>query len=167
MAGRVYVTVIGSSRASEWEMEAAEEVGRLVAERGGVLVTGGRGGVMLAAARGAKSAGGLTVGVLPGTSRAEANPYIDVALPTGLGHARNAVNVLAGDVVVAVGGGAGTLSEIGLALAYGRPVVALEGPGVAGMLAGKEVGGVRVYAAATPREAVELAFRLATGGAIP
>lgn len=161
MVCRVYVTVIGSSAANRWELDAAYTVGKLLAERGAVLVCGGRGGVMEAAAKGAKEAGGLTVGILPGTERREANPYIDVAIPTGLGHARNAVNVLAGDAVIAVGGGPGTLSEIGLALAYGRPVVALRGPGAAGLLAGRELGGARVYAAGTPVEAVEAAVRLA------
>ncbi len=164
MPVRVYVTVIGSSAATPWEAEAAYRVGFLLARRGAVVVTGGRGGVMEAASRGAKEAGGFTLGILPGTSRREANPYVDVAVPTGLGHARNAVNVLAGDAVIAVGGGPGTLSEIGLALAYGRPVVALRGPGAAGLLAGREVGGLRVYAAGTPEEAVSKALSLAGMG---
>jgi len=140
----------------------AEEVGRLVALRGCVLVTGGRGGVMEAACRGAKGAGGLTVGILPGESRDEANPYVDIAIPTGLGNARNALTVLAGDAVIVVGGGAGTLSEVGLALAYGKPVVALRtSGGVAELVAGRRIGGRLVASADTPEEAVELALRMA------
>jgi len=160
---RVYVTVIGGSgERDERVLKAAEEVGTLIAKKGAVLVCGGRGGVMEAAARGAKKAGGLTVGILPGFSRREANPYIDVAIPTGLSHARNAVNVLAGDAVIVIGGGVGTLSEVGLALAYGKPVVAMRGTGgVADMLSGKTIGNFKVHAADEPREAVELALKLA------
>jgi len=159
---RVYITVIGGSRVEDPRvLEAAEKVGRLVAEKGAILVCGGRGGVMEAAARGAKKAGGLTVGILPGQTRAEANPYIDVAIPTGLSWARNAVNVLAGDAVIVIGGAAGTLSEIGLALAYQKPVIALKGTGgVADMLVEQEVNGYKVHSACTPEEAVEKALEL-------
>jgi uncharacterized protein (TIGR00725 family) len=104
---------------------AAAEVGRLLAERGAVLVCGGRGGAMAAACRGAKEAGGLTVGILPGSDRSEANPFVDVVLPTGLGEARNALVVGAADIVIAVGGGYGTLSEIALALKAGKRVIGL------------------------------------------
>jgi uncharacterized protein (TIGR00725 family) len=100
-------------------------VGRLLAERGAVLVCGGLGGTMEAACRGAKQAGGTTVGLLPGESRSDANRFVDVAIPTGLGEARNALVVRASDVVVAVGGGYGTLSEIALALRAGKRVVGL------------------------------------------
>jgi uncharacterized protein (TIGR00725 family) len=100
-------------------------VGRLLAERGAVLVCGGLGGTMEAACRGAKQAGGTTVGLLPGGSRSEANRFVDVAIPTGLGEARNALVVRAADAVVAVGGGYGTLSEIALALRAGKRVVGL------------------------------------------
>ena len=103
----------------------AAEVGRLVAERGAVLVCGGLGGAMEAACRGAKQAGGVTVGILPGSDRSDANPYLDVALPTGLGEARNALVVRAADAVIAIGGGYGTLSEIALALKAGKPVIGL------------------------------------------
>ena len=161
---KVYITVIGGSgERDERVLKTAEDVGVLIAEKGAVLVCGGRGGVMEAVARGAKKAGGLTVGILPGLSRREANPYIDVAIPTGLSHARNAVNVLAGDAVIVIGGGAGTLSEVGLALAYGKPVVVVRGTGgVADLLSGKMIGDSRVYTADGPREAVELALRLAS-----
>ena len=104
---------------------AAAEVGRLIAERGAVLVCGGRGGAMEAACRGAKEVGGLTVGILPGPDRSEANPFVDVVLPTGLGEARNALVVGAADVVIAIGGGYGTLSEIALALKVGKRVIGL------------------------------------------
>jgi uncharacterized protein (TIGR00725 family) len=106
-------------------VEVAAEVGRLVAERGAVLVCGGLGGAMESACRGAKEGGGLTVGILPGADRSAANPFVDVALPTGLGEARNALVVRAADVVIAIGGGYGTLSEIALALKAGKPVVGL------------------------------------------
>jgi uncharacterized protein (TIGR00725 family) len=105
---------------------AAEPIGRLVAERGAVLVCGGLGGAMEAACRGAKQAGGTTVGILAGIDREDANPYVDIALPTGLGQARNAVVVRAADAVIAVGGGYGTLSEIALALRHGKPVIGVD-----------------------------------------
>jgi uncharacterized protein (TIGR00725 family) len=119
------VSVIGSGVENE---AAAEEVGRLLAERGVTVVCGGLGEVMAAAARGAKSAGGTTIGVLPGTSRREANEWIDHAVATGIGHARNLAVAASGDGVIAVGGKFGTLTEIGFALMLGRPVVVL-GPG--------------------------------------
>jgi hypothetical protein len=139
----VQVSVVGSGVEHE---ERAEEVGRLLAERGCTVVCGGLGEVMAAAARGAKSAGGTTIGILPGTSRAGANEWIDHVVVTGLGHARNALVAASGDAVLAVGGSHGTLTEIGFALVYGRPVVILE-PGL-------EVEGVP--RAKTPAEAVEL-----------
>ena len=141
------VSVIGSG--SEHESRA-EEVGRLLAERGCKLVCGGRGEVMAAAARGAKSAGGTTIGILPGTSRADANEWIDHAVATGIGHARNLAVVASGDAVIAVGGRYGTLAEIGFALTLGRRVVILE--------PGWEVDGA--LRARTPREAVGLALGL-------
>jgi uncharacterized protein (TIGR00725 family) len=120
------VAVVGpGDGASAEELEAAEEVGRLLAENGAVLVCGGLGGVMEAACRGARSAGGLTLGILPGRDRRDANPHVEVAVPTGLGEARNALVVRAADAVVAIGGAYGTLSEIALALKTGTPVVGL------------------------------------------
>jgi uncharacterized protein (TIGR00725 family) len=104
---------------------AAESVGRELAARGAVIVCGGLGGAMEAACRGAKGAGGTTLGLLPGLDRRDANPYVDVAVPTGLGEARNALVVRAADALIAVGGGYGTLSEIGLALRTGKRVVGL------------------------------------------
>jgi uncharacterized protein (TIGR00725 family) len=97
-----------------------------VAERGAVLVCGGLGGAMEAACRGARAAGGTTVGILPGSERADANPYVDIALPTGLGEGRNALVVRTADALIAVGGGYGTLSEIALALRHGKPVIGVD-----------------------------------------
>jgi uncharacterized protein (TIGR00725 family) len=138
----IQVSVIGSGVEHE---ARAEEVGRILAERSCTVVCGGRGEVMAAAARGAKSAGGTTIGIVPGTSRADANDWIDHVVVTGLGHARNAVVAASGDGVIAVGGSYGTLTEIGFARIFGRPVVILE-PGL-------EVEGIR--RAATPAEAVD------------
>jgi len=141
----VQVAVIGSGAEHE---RRPEEVGRLLAERGCTVVTGGLGSVMAAAARGAKSAGGVTIGVLPGESRRDANEWIDHAVVTGVGHARNLAVVASGDAVIAVGGQWGTLAEIGFANVLGRPVVILE-PGL-------ELDGPA--RAASPAEAVELAL---------
>ncbi len=122
-----YISVIGGGRCGPVEYALAEEVGRLVAREGATLICGGLAGAMEAAARGAKEAGGTTIGILPGHDRTAANPYLDHALTTGMGHARNLAVVSSGDAVIAVGGGYGTLSEIGLAAAIGRPVVVLGG----------------------------------------
>ena len=122
---RPYVAVVGPGEASREELELAEAVGRAVAERGAVVVCGGLGGAMEAACRGAKDAAGTTVGILPGSDRAAANEFVDVAIATGLGEARNALVVRAADVLIAVGGSWGTLSEIALALRTGRRVVGL------------------------------------------
>jgi len=120
-----YVAVVGAASASADEERIAEEVGRLLAERGVVVVTGGLGGVMAAACRGARQAGGRTLGLLPGDDRSHANPFLDVAVPTGMGEARNALVARTADAVIAVGGEFGTLSEIALALKLGRTVVAI------------------------------------------
>ena len=141
----IQVSIIGSGA----EREAnAEEVGRLLAERGAAVVTGGLGEVMAAASRGAKGAGGTTIGILPGESRAQANEWVDHAVVTGIGHARNLAVVASGDAVIAVGGQYGTLAEIGFALTLGRTVVVLE--------PGWEVEGT--LRATTPGEAVDLAL---------
>ncbi len=123
---RITVGVIGESQLSDPAHQGlAEEVGRLIAAAGYTLVCGGLTGVMEAACRGAKAAGGQTVGILPGMERGEANPYVDIAIPTGLGQMRNAVIALTADIVIAIGGGFGTLSEIGHALRYGKAVIGL------------------------------------------
>jgi hypothetical protein len=129
--------VIGSGVENE---HAAEEVGRLLAERGVTLVCGGRGEVMAAAARGAKAAGGTTIGILPGSSRREANEWIDHVVVTGMGHARNLAVAASGDGVIAVGGAYGTLTEIGFAVILGRPVVVLDGPQVEGVARAASAG---------------------------
>ena len=119
------VAVVGGSTCTGTEAEWAAAVGRLVAERGAILVCGGLGGVMEAAARGAKQAGGLTIGILPGDDPGAANPHIDVAIATGMGEMRNALIVRAAGAVIAIGGGWGTLSEIALARRIETPVVGL------------------------------------------
>jgi uncharacterized protein (TIGR00725 family) len=123
---RLHVAVIGPSDADEPTRARAEAAGAAVARHDAVLVCGGLGGVMEAACRGARTAGGTSIGILPGTDRAAANPFVDVAVPTGLGEARNALVVRCADAVVAIGGGYGTLSEIALALRDGKPVVGLD-----------------------------------------
>ncbi len=120
------IAVVGSGEATAQEEAWAYEVGRRLAEAGAVVLCGGRGGVMEAACRGAAEVGGLTVGILPGDDHREANPYVRLPLPTGLGEARNALVVRAAHAVIAIGGEFGTLSEIALALKWGIPVVGLE-----------------------------------------
>jgi uncharacterized protein (TIGR00725 family) len=123
----LYIAVVGSGgRVDAAHRRMAEEVGRAVADAGAVLVCGGLDGVMEAACRGAHAGGGLTVGILPGVERTEANSHVDIAIPTGMGEARNALVVRAADAVVAVAGEYGTLSEIALALRAGTPVVGLD-----------------------------------------
>ncbi len=144
------VGVIGGSEVSSDLYNAAEVIGREIAKRQAVLITGGLAGVMEAAAKGAKSVGGFTVGVLPGFSPQDANPYIDLPLVTGLSEARNIIIVRTADVLVAVGRGFGTLSEIAFALKLQKPIIALETWDVADAL-------IRVW---TPQDAVERAFAL-------
>jgi len=144
----VQVSVIGSGVEHE---DRAEEVGRLLAEGGATVVTGGLGEVMAAASRGAKDARGTTIGILPGETRAGANPWLDYVVVTGIGHGRNLAVVASGDAVIAVGGRYGTLAEIGFALTLGRPVIVLE--------PGWEIEGTQ--RAQTPAEAVEFALAAA------
>jgi uncharacterized protein (TIGR00725 family) len=147
---RPYVAVIGSGVATDELYEKAREVGRLVAERGGTIVCGGLSGVMEAAARGATEAGGTAIGILPDEDRGRANPHLNYSVATGVGQARNLAVVCSGDVVIAVGGEYGTLSEIGLARKVGRPVVVLEGWDL----------GDHVSVAPSPLAAVEAALEL-------
>jgi uncharacterized protein (TIGR00725 family) len=161
----MFLAVVGSASCDAETAALAEEVGREIARRGAVLICGGRGGVMEAACRGARSAGGTTVGILPGTDRSQANPYVDIPIVTGLGEARNALVVRSADAVIAVSGGYGTLSEIALALKMGRPVVGLRSwelgrasPAGAG---DQPLGGL--LTAASPAEAVESAVALGQG----
>jgi uncharacterized protein (TIGR00725 family) len=159
-AGRPYVAVVGAGRASAEEARTAEEVGRLLGSAGAVVVCGGLGGVMEAVCRGARSAGGKTVGILPGSRREDANAYVDVAIATGLGEARNALVVRAVDAVVAIGGEFGTLSEIALALKSGTPVI---GIGTWELVRGGEPVDA-VVVATSAEEAVRLALGEGEGG---
>jgi uncharacterized protein (TIGR00725 family) len=146
-----YVAVVGGGTCSPDEASSAEEIGALLGRAGAVLVCGGLAGVMEAACRGAQREGGLTVGILPGTDRAAANPHVAVALPTGMGELRNGLVVRAADALIAVGGEFGTLSEIALAKKLGKRVVGLgtwELPRAAGA----------ILRAANPDEAVRLAL---------
>jgi uncharacterized protein (TIGR00725 family) len=122
------VSVIGGSVPSEAGLDAAREVGRLLGERGHTVVCGGLGGVMQAACQGVSEAGGETIGILPGEDRRAANEYVDTAIATGLGHARNALVVLNGDAVVAIDGAGGTLSEVGFSSVYDRPIAGIDAP---------------------------------------
>jgi uncharacterized protein (TIGR00725 family) len=142
-------------------LEWAEEVGQLLARGGVSVVTGGLGGVMRAASRGAAGAGGSTIGILPGADPSEANEYVTIPIATGLGVVRNLVVVTAADAVVAVGGRHGTLSEIGLALRMGRHVVTLSSWRLE---SDHRLGGPRVHRARDPREAATIALRLAQAG---
>ena len=117
------MAVVGPGEGSSDELDAAERVGRRLAEHGAVVVCGGRGGAMEAACRGAKQGGGATLGILPGSDRRDANPYVDMAVATGLAEGRNALVVRTADAVIAIGGAYGTLSEIALALRAKIPVV--------------------------------------------
>ena len=157
MTNAPYVAIVGGSEPDAEAAAMAEEVGRLVAEGGAVLVCGGLGGVMEAACRGAKAAGGTTVGILPTSDRADANRYVDIAIPTGMGEARNALVVRAADVLIAVAGEFGTLSEIALALRTGTPVVGLATWELA--KGGQPVDAI--VRASTPGDAVAAALALA------
>ena len=151
------IGVIGEGDASSHLRHMAEEVGRLVAERGALVVCGGLRGVMEAACRGATAAGGTAIGILPGTRKDDANPYVTVPLPTGMGEARNVLVVRAADAIIAVGGKFGTLSEIALALKMGRPLVGLHTWEL--IYEGKLLRPFPVCE--TPDEAVDLALQLA------
>ena len=148
------MAVIGAGQCDAEVEAAAHEIGRLVAERGAILVTGGHSGVMESASRGAHEAGGLVVGILPGLDHDSANRFVDVAIPTGMGQLRNGLIVNTADAVIAVGGEWGTLSEIGLALKAGKPVVGWKTWELS--KGGQRVSGA--IEAATPAEAVKAAF---------
>ncbi|RLM52163.1 TIGR00725 family protein [Halorubrum sp. Atlit-28R] len=145
------VSVIGGSSVGPETAAVAEALGERLAERGHVVVCGGLGGVMEAVCRGARAAGGETIGILPTDDRADANRHVTTPIATGMGHARNALVVMNGDAAVAVDGAGGTLSEIGLALAQGRPVAGLDTHAVDGVEA--------VDSAAAAVEYVERAAR--------
>jgi uncharacterized protein (TIGR00725 family) len=151
MKRKPQIAVIGDSNPSLEVVHWAEEVGRLVAQNEGVIICGGLGGVMAAAARGAAQAGGLTIGILPTYDATTANGSIGVTIATGLGHARNMLVVSSGDAVIALPGSYGTLSEVALALIIGKPVISVN--------AWADVRGVE--ATDSPVAAVALAFAAA------
>jgi len=144
----IRIGVIGGAEADIASLETAGQVGRLIAAAGAVLVCGGLGGVMEAAARGAKAAGGLTVGILPGSSPSDANPFIDVPIATGLGFTRNSLVAMNADVLIAVDGEYGTLSEIAFGIIHGKRVIGLGTWDIRGVLTAK-----------SPEEAVSLALQ--------
>lgn len=146
------VAVIGAGECPPKVARLAEEVGRRLAEKGAILICGGLGGVMEAACRGAKSAGGTTVGILPGENPGDANPYVDIPIATGMGQARNVIVVASAQAVIAVSGGYGTLSEIGHARKLGIPVVGIETWSL------KKEGYTGIVEAQSPAEAVEKAI---------
>ena len=129
MTRRPQAVVIGESQADAAQLALAESIGGLLARLGMTVVTGGRGGIMEAASRGAVRAGGIALAVLPTTDLDDGNAWSSIVVPTGIGHARNAITALAGDVVVVIGGGAGTLSELAFAWIHGRPIFACAGSG--------------------------------------
>ena len=151
-----YIAVIGpGDGATDTELAAAEEVGRLLARSGAIVVCGGLGGVMAAVSKGARSSGGAAVGLLPGREHGPGNPYLTVELPTGQGEARNALVVTAAEAVIAIGGSWGTLSEIALAMRTGKPVVQVAGWPI------RDPAGRGPQPAATPAQAVTLALEAA------
>ena len=155
---RPYVAVVGAGVAGTELISVAEDVGRALARGGAVVLCGGLGGVMEAVCRGCRAAGGTSVGILPGDRRDGANDYVDVALATGMGEMRNALIVRAADVVLALGGEHGTLSEIAFALKIGRPVVGLG----TWELSKAGVADESIVRAGSAEEAVATALRLAT-----
>ena len=151
------ISIIGGAAPPPEALVAAEEVGKLLAERGMGVVCGGLSGVMEAACKGAYQAGGLTVGILPSYREADANQYVKISIPTGLGYVRNALVVRAGRAVIAIDGSYGTLNEMSMALAERIPVVALD----SWEFSSSGVQDTAVHRAATPQEAVDLAISLA------
>ena len=152
----VFIGVIGGGEASPQAAALAEEVGREIARRGAVLVCGGLGGVMEAACRGAAEEGGLTIGILPGEDRRDANPYVRIPIVTGAGRARNLAVVKTAQAVIAIDGSYGTLSEIGHALQSGIPVIGLNTWSLA--RDGREDNSI--IPAGSPEEAVKKAMAL-------
>ncbi len=157
------ISVIGGANCNEDALKLAERVGRAIAKRGATLVCGGLGGVMEASCRGAKKEGGVTVGILPTLQKNNANDYVDIAIPTGLGYSRNFLVAQSGDAVIAISGSAGTLSEMAIAWFSNKPIIALASSGGwAGEMAGRQLDSRRldhIRAANTPEEAVDLAFQ--------
>jgi uncharacterized protein (TIGR00725 family) len=143
-----YIGVIGASSCPPEICKLAEEVGAEIAKAEAILICGGLGGVMEAVCKGAKEQGGITIGILPGVNKDEANPYVDFPVPTGLGEGRNVLIVRSADVLIAISGGYGTLSEVGFALRLGKPLVSLGSWDVSD----------EILKAETPKQAVNLAL---------
>jgi uncharacterized protein (TIGR00725 family) len=122
---KIRIGVIGGSKPDTKSRQVAFEAGQLIAEKGAILICGGLSGVMEAASRGAKQAGGLTIGILPGNSPQDANPYIDIAVATGLGYGRNSLVAMNSDVIIAIDGRYGTLTEIAYGSIYGKKIIGL------------------------------------------
>jgi len=159
MMNKRFIAVIGGEKPSPWEAQLAEEVGRELARQGAILVCGGLGGVMEAACKGAQSEGGVTIGILPGESRQAANPYVQIPIATGIGHARNIAVVKSAQAVIAIDGSYGTLSEISYALDSGIPVIGLN----TWSLSRNGRQDDSIILAQNPAEAVNKALNLATG----
>src|SRR3989338_5982320 len=134
MAQKVIISVIGGHEVNDKVEQLAHKTGKLIAKVGAILVCGGLSGVMEEAAKGAQKAGGTTIGLLPGRDKREANPYIDIALPTSIGYARNAMVACSADIIIALHGSHGTNSEICYGLVYGRPVIDLGNWNIKGMI---------------------------------
>ncbi|MFA6170325.1 MAG: TIGR00725 family protein [Candidatus Margulisiibacteriota bacterium] len=158
MINKVFISVVGESHASPEIAKLAEEVGVEIGKAGAVLVCGGLKGVMEHASKGAKSAGGTTIGILPGSKRDDANQYIDYPIVTGIGYARNKLVVKSGHVVIAIGGSHGTLSEMAFALGYKIPVVGLK---TWQIIHHSGVIDRSIHYVSTPKEAVTVALKLA------
>jgi uncharacterized protein (TIGR00725 family) len=157
------ISVIGGSDCSAETLELAESVGEEIAKNGAALVCGGLGGVMESACKGAKKHGGMTIGLLPSMDKQDANEYVDISIPTGLGYARNFLVARAGDAVIAIGGSAGTLSEMAIAWFSDKPIIAMAASGGwAEKLAGEKIDTRRkdvVFAAYSAKEAVDIVVR--------
>jgi uncharacterized protein (TIGR00725 family) len=158
MTDKIFISVIGESEATPKNYKLGEEVGREIAKAGAILVCGGLYGIMEAACKGAKSEGGTTIGILPGSKREEANPYIDFPIITGVGYARNKFVVKTGMVCIAVGGSYGTLSEIAFALGYNIPVIGLNTWEIHQY--GQKKADDKIIYVKTPREAVKKALAI-------
>jgi hypothetical protein len=162
---KTQIGVIGSKdiySGTVWDI--AVKVGREIARAGAILVCGGLTGIMEASAKGAQEAGGITVGIVPGNAKSDANHFIEIAIATGIGYARNTIVATTSDAVIMIAGGPGTLSEAAFALSLGKPVIAMRGTGgVADLLAGREIDGKTVLSAFSPAEAVKLGVEESSG----
>jgi hypothetical protein len=149
------IAVIGGAECTAEEYAWAEEVGRGIALKGAVLITGGLSGVMEGASKGAKGVGGLVIGVIPSLRPQDANPYVDIAIVTGMGDARNVIIISSASAIIAIGGATGTLNEIALALKRGLPLVGLN----TWNLPKERLGEASILTASTPQEAIEMIFQ--------